>query len=73
MYDLTGQKPHGAKAKQTDRSIINSDEEERELELKCQKLDKVPVIEIWQLTAMTPLLLWDLVAAVMEHVVEQQK
>ena len=45
--DLSGQKPHGAKAKRKGGSIIDSNEDvQGEPEAKWQKISPVPVVEI---------------------------
>ena len=49
VCDLSGRKPCGVKVKQKGGSIIDSDEDALgELEPKWQKVDPVPVVEIWQ-------------------------
>ena len=72
--DLSGRKPRGVKAKCKGGPIINSDEDvQGEPELKWQKVDPVPVVEIWQPAASSLSLFWDLLAVLQDHVEEQQK
>ena len=74
MCDLMGWKPHSTKAKWKDASVIDWDEDaERELELKCWKVDHFLVVEIQQLGTMMLLLLWELIMTVQDNVVEQWK
>ena len=54
--------------------MIDSDEEvEGQPELKCRKVDQVPVVEIWQPDSSLLSLFWDLVSLLQEHIVEQWK
>ena len=60
--------------KRKDRSIINSDgDAQGKLELKWQKVDPVPVVEIWQPAASSLSLFWNLLAVLWDHIEEQQK
>ena len=62
------------KAKRKGRSIINSDEDAQgESELKWQKVDAVPVVEIQQLAGSSLSLFRDLLAMLRDHVEEQRK
>ena len=72
--DLSGRKPHGEKAKRKGGSIIDFDEDAQgEPEPKQQKVDAVPVVEIWQPAAGSLSLFRDLIAVLRDHVEEQRK
>ena len=72
--DLSGRKLRGAKAKRKGGSIIDSDEDAQgEPEPKRQKVDAVPVVEIWQPATRSLSLFRDLIAVLRDHVEEQQK
>ena len=72
--DRSRQKPHRAKAKWKGGSIFDLDEDvQGELELKQQKLDAVPVVEIQQPATGSLSLFWDLIAMLQDHVEEQRK
>ena len=73
MFDLSGRKPRGAKAKRKGGSIIDSDEDAQgELEPKRQKVDAVPVVEIRQPATGSLSLFRDLIAVLRDHVEEQR-
>ena len=62
------------KVKRKGGSIIDSDEDAQgELEPKRQKVDAVPVVEIWHLATGSLSLFWDLIAVLWDHVEEQWK
>ena len=72
--NLSGWKPCGVKAKWKGGSIINSDEDAQgELEPKQQKVDPVPVMEIWQPAGASLSLFQDLISVLWKHVEEQWK
>ena len=74
MCDLSRWKPRRVKVKWKGRSIIDSDEDALgEPELKRQKVDPVPVMEIRQPAGTSLSLFQDLISVLWDHVEEQQK